>query len=111
MMREMDVYHGLIVYMDTATPVAKKIVEESQKMKIELFHEKELQYNLTKHYLVPLHELKYKKDNLEAKDFKKNKYPIISQKDPVSRFYGWSVGDVIQVTRKDGFVMFRIVGK
>ena len=49
MMKEMDIWHGLIVYKDSATPVAKKIVEESQKMKIELFHEKELQYNLTKH--------------------------------------------------------------
>jgi DNA-directed RNA polymerase I, II, and III subunit RPABC1 len=111
MMKEMDVSHGLIVYKDTATPVAKKIVEESQKMKIELFHEKELQYNLTKHYLVPLHELKYKKDNPEAIEFKKNKYPMISQLDPVARFYGWSTGDIIKVTRKDGFVMFRIVGK
>lgn len=111
MMNEMDIWHGLIVYSDTITPVAKKIVEESQKMKIELFHEKELQYNLTKHYLVPLHELKCKKDNPEAKYFKSNKYPIISQSDPVSRFYGWEIGDIIRVTRKDGFVMFRIVGK
>jgi DNA-directed RNA polymerase subunit H (RpoH/RPB5) len=111
MMKEMDVWHGLIVYSDTATPVAKKIVEESQKMKIELFHVKELQYNLTKHYLVPLHELKYKKDSEEAKEFKKNKYPIISQTDPVSRFYGWSSGDIIQITRKDNFIMYRIIGK
>jgi DNA-directed RNA polymerase I, II, and III subunit RPABC1 len=111
MMKEMDVWHGLIVYSDTATPVAKKIVEESQKMKIELFHEKELQYNLTKHYLVPLHELKYKKDSEEAKEFKKNKYPIISQTDPVARFYGWSTGDIIQITRKDNFIMYRIIGK
>ena len=74
MMKVMNIWHGLIVYSDTVTPVAKKIVEESQKMKIELFHEKELQYNLTKHYLVPLHELKYKKDNPEAKYFNTNKY-------------------------------------
>ena len=111
MMKDMNIWHGLIVYSDTVTPVAKKIVEESQKMKIELFHERELQYNLTKHYLVPLHELKYKKDNPEAKYFKTNKYPIISQSDPVSRFYGWEIGDVIQVTRKDNFIMFRIIGK
>ena len=111
MMKEMDIYHGLIVYNGTATPVAKKIVEESQKMKIELFHETELQYNLTKHYLVPLHELIYKKDTIEAKEFKKNKYPIISRTDPVSRFYGWNTGDIIKITRKNDFVMFRIVGK
>ena len=111
MMKEMDIWHGLIVYKDSATPVAKKIVEESQNMKIELFHEKELQYNLTKHYLVPLHELKYKKNTELAKEFKKNKYHIISKTDPVIRFYGWNIGDIIQITRKDGFIMFRIVGK
>ena len=111
MMKEMDVWHGLIVYSDTATPVAKKIVEESKKMQIELFHEKELQYNLTKHCLVPLHTLKYKKDSEEAKEFKKNKYPIISIKDPVTKFYNWSLGDIIEVTRKDNVIMYRIVGK
>ena len=48
---------------------------------------------------------------ITAKEFKKNKYPIISHTDPVSRFYGWTTGDVIQITRKDNFIMYRIVGK
>ena len=112
MMREMDVYHGLIVYMDTATPVAKKIVEESQKMKIELFHEKELQYNLTKHYLVPDHKLIYKSKTKKCEEFKKkytDKFPTLLKTDPVSRFYGYEKGDIIQITRKDSYVTYRIV--
>jgi len=111
LMKQMDVYHGIIVYKDTVTPIAKKVVEESKEILIELFNEEELQYNITKHYLVPKHEILYKKDSTEAKEFKKNKYPIISKKDPVSRFYGYNIGDVIMVTRKNGQIMYRIVGK
>jgi DNA-directed RNA polymerase I, II, and III subunit RPABC1 len=111
MLNEMSVYHCIIVYKDSATPVAKKIVEESEKMKIEIFHEDELQYNITKHYLVPKHELLYKNNTDEAKNFKKNKYPLISRLDPVSRFYGFEMGDVIKITRKNNLVTYRIVTK
>jgi DNA-directed RNA polymerase I, II, and III subunit RPABC1 len=110
-MKQMDVYHGVIIYKDTVTPIAKKVVEESKEILIELFNVEEMQYNITKHQLVPKHELMYKKDSIEAKEFKKNKYPIISKSDPVSRFYGYNIGDVIMVTRKNGYIMFRIVGK
>ena len=114
MMKEMNTWHGLVVYSDTATSMAKNVIEkseETEKIIIELFHIKELQYDLTEHYLVPLHILKYKKDSEEAKEFKKNKYPIISIKDPVTKFYNWSLGDIIEVTRKDNVIMYRIVGK
>jgi DNA-directed RNA polymerase subunit H (RpoH/RPB5) len=110
-MKQMDVFHAIIVYKDTVTPIAKKIVEESTDILIELFNEEELQYNITKHYLVPKHELLYKKDSIEAKEFRKNKYPIISKKDPVSRFYNYTIGDVIMITRKNGTIMYRVVGK
>ena len=110
-MKKMDVFHGVIIYKDSVTPIAKKVVEESKEILIELFNVDEMQYNVTKHYLVPKHELKYKKDSKEAKEFKKNKYPIISKYDPVSRFYGYNIGDIIMITRKNGYIMFRIVGK
>ena len=111
MLNQIDVWHCIIVYKDTATPVAKKIIEESKKMKIELFHEDELQYNLMTHELVPKHELIYKNGSKESAEFKKNKYPIISRLDPVSRFYNFSIGDIIKITRKSGHIIYRIVGK
>ena len=112
MLKKMDVSHCIIVYRDSATPVAKKIVEESKDINIELFTEEELQYNITKHYLVPKHEIEFKKGTLGCANFKK-KYtddiPIILKSDPISRFYGYERGDIIKVTRKGGYVMFRIV--
>lgn len=112
MLKKMDVWHCLIVYKDTATPIAKKVVEESKDIVIELFNEDELQYNITKHFLVPKHELVYKKKSKECEEFKKkysDKFPIILKSDPVSRFYGYNKGDIIKITRKNGYIMYRIV--
>ena len=109
MMNQMDINHSIIIYKDIATPVAKKIVEEIVNMIIELFNEDELQYNITKHYLVPKHELMYSKDSEESKYFKKNKYPLILKADPVCKFYGFKTGDIIKVTRKNNNIMYRIV--
>jgi DNA-directed RNA polymerase I, II, and III subunit RPABC1 len=112
MMSKMNLTHSIIVYKDNATPVAKKIIDESQDLIIELFHVDDLQYNLTKHTLVPLHELYAKKGSVKNSEFKKkysDKIPILLKNDPVSRFYGFQKGDIIKITRKDDYVTFRIV--
>ena len=112
MMKKMDVWHCIIVYKDNATPVAKKIVSDSNEMVIELFNEDELKYNITKHYLVPLHELVVFENNEEYDIFKKkygNNLPVILKTDPVARFYGFKKGDIIKVTRKNGYIAYRIV--
>lgn len=108
-MKQMEINHAFIIYKEFATPVAKKVIEDSDKMVIELFSEDELQYNCTKHYLVPKHELLYKKDTEEAKEFRKNKFPLMLKTDPIARFYGYKAGDIIKITRKNGTIMYRIV--
>lgn len=111
-MKKIDVFHSVIVYRDNATPVAKKIIDESTDVKIELFKEEEMQYNITKHYLVPKHELAFEKSTTGCKDFKakySDKFPILLKNDPISRFYGYNRGDIIKITRRGGIVMFRIV--
>jgi DNA-directed RNA polymerase I, II, and III subunit RPABC1 len=112
MLKKMDIWHCLIVYKDSATPIAKKVVEDSKEIIIELFNEDELQYNITKHYLVPLHELFLKRKTKECEEFKKkysDKFPVILKSDPVARFYFYDKGDIIKITRKNGYVTFRIV--
>ena len=111
-MKKIEVYHSIIVYKDNVTPIAKKVIEESKEMIIELFEQNELQYNITKHYLVPKHELLFEKGSEDIKQFKKkygDKFPIILKTDPISRFYGFNKGDIIKVTRKGDIVMYRIV--
>lgn len=112
MMKKLDLTHSIIVYKDNATPVAKKVIEDSDDMTIELFQEDELQYNLTKHYLVPKHELVFEKGTKKCKEFKEkysDKFPILLKSDPVCRFYGYNKGDIIKITRKGGNIMYRIV--
>lgn len=112
MIKKMDICHCLIVYKDSATPIAKKVVDDSQKIIIELFNEDELQYNVTKHKWVPKHEMMFKKKTKGAEEFKKkygDKFPIIFKTDPISRFYGYNTGDIIKITQKDGYIKFRIV--
>lgn len=111
-MKKIDINHAIIIYKDNATPVAKKVVEESSELHIELFQEEELQYNVTKHYLVPKHELAFAKGTKGCKEFKEkysDKFPILLKNDPISRFYGYNKGDIIKITRKDGNIMYRIV--
>lgn len=112
MMRKMNLWHSIIVYKDNVTPVAKKIISDTKDFKIELFQADELQYNITKHYLVPKHEIHCKKGTPEFAEFKKkysDNFPIILKTDPVARFYSYDKGDIIKITRKNGYVTFRIV--
>jgi DNA-directed RNA polymerase I, II, and III subunit RPABC1 len=107
MMKKMDVWHCIIVYRENATPVAKKIVLDSKEMIIELFELEEMQYNITKHYLVPKHEKVPESEKFEKKIV--DKLPILLKSDPVSRFYGFKKGDLIKVIRKNNYIFYRRV--
>jgi len=106
-----DIKHGIVVYIHSATAPAKKCVREIEHEapnKIELFTEKELQFNITKHILVPQHIKLSAKDSEDYKKKYGSKIPIILKTDPVSRFYNYKKGDIIKVIRGE-FVTHRIV--
>ena len=108
-MDESGISHAIIVYKNNITPQAKKTLDALPNMEIEVFQEKMLFFNITKHTLVPQH---IRLSSLEAavfKDMYSSKLPVIKQSDPVSRFYNYKVGDVIKIIRRDGIPMFRIV--
>jgi len=106
---KLDIKHAIIIYADNITSVAKTMVENLKDIKLELFNIDELQYNITKHKLVPKHT---KLTDEEATIFKKTqgiKFGSILRTDPISRFYGYERGDIIKVTRTGGIVTYRIV--
>ena len=113
MMKKMNLTHSIIVNKDNATPIAKKIIDDSPDLNIELFYVDELQYNITKHYLVPKHEIAYKKGTKEYTVFKKkymaDNFPVILKTDAVARFFAFQKGDIIKVTRPNGIITYRIV--
>lgn len=104
---EMD--HAILVYNKSITSSAKKIIESVSHFTIETFQKAELQFNITTHRLVPKHE---RVTGPQAEEIRKKwgpKLPGLLSSDPVSRFYHFKKGEIIKVTRKDGFVAYRVV--
>jgi DNA-directed RNA polymerase I, II, and III subunit RPABC1 len=96
--------HGILVYYDSITCSVTRLLENMNSLSIECFKFEELMFNITKHQLVPQHI----KVNLDDHP-QKNMYPIMKKSDPISKFYGYSSGDVIKIIRKNGTISFRIV--
>ena len=84
------------------TSVTKKNLTEIAPFRIEVFDQRTLLFNITKHEMVPKHSIITK----EAKDALLKKYrindtqlPKIMVDDPVARYYGARKGDVIKIIR------------
>ena len=78
--------------------------QKCEKYNIEIFTLAELQTNITKHYLVPLHVLIT--DEHTIKDIfakyritNRSSFPEILLSDPVCRFYGGKPGNIFKIVR------------
>jgi DNA-directed RNA polymerase I, II, and III subunit RPABC1 len=113
LLNKMNMNHCIIVYIDTVTSMTKKLVANSVDIKIELFTEDELQYNITKHRLVPEHILLSEEESNEFKEKFGSRHPAILGTDPIARFYNYKRGDVVKIVRSTGegkrFITYRIV--
>lgn len=101
--------HCIIVCTDCITPMGKRMISECVDMEFELFSIDELQFNITKHRLVPLH---VKLEEKASKKFKQKyglKHQAILLSDPISRFYNYKRGDVIKIVRPRSLIAYRIV--
>jgi DNA-directed RNA polymerase subunit H (RpoH/RPB5) len=83
---------------------------------MQIFNIKELQFNITKHVLVPKHELITDQDeikNIMDHYSLKSKFqlPLILKNDPISRYYGLKNGDIVKITRNSPssgkYIIFR----
>lgn len=98
-----------IILIQEVTPIAKKYLFEIPNMNCELFFMLDLQYNLTKHCLVPKHiKLNEKQVSHLRKQFQIKHLPVLQLNDPVSRFNDFQIGDVIRIER-DSDIVYRIV--
>lgn len=77
---------------------------ETSEMGLEIFWYKSLTFNVSKHVMVPKHELisNFKKDELKKVYFldRLDKLPTILKEDPVAKYYGMRNGDVCRITRE-----------
>jgi DNA-directed RNA polymerase I, II, and III subunit RPABC1 len=104
--------HVLIIHQGKITSRVKDTISNYQilkKIKIEVFTQNELKFNITKHRLVPKHEVMTKEESKEFKLKYGNKFNSILVTDPVSRFYGYEKGDIVKIYRNSGIIIYRIV--
>ena len=75
---------------------------EMRSFRIEVFTEAELLVNITKHMLVPKHEVlsdAEKGQLLDRYKLSNSQLPRILQNDPVARYYGLVRGQVVRIIR------------
>lgn len=110
-LQKMDVNHGLIVYEGIPTSAVKNVVTNAPDIgiNIELFVADDLQFNITKHELVPKHVLLRKSKAKKFREIYGTNIPVLLKNDAIARFYDFHRGDIIKVIRRNGMVSFRIV--
>jgi DNA-directed RNA polymerases I, II, and III subunit RPABC1 len=102
-MRAEGVSNAIMVLRVDITPFAKQAVQEmSDSFRIEHFKESELLVDITKHQLVPEHQVltaSEKAELLKRYRLKDTQLPRIQVNDPVARFYGMKRGQVVKIIR------------
>ena len=104
----LNIDHCIVIYSLSVTSMAKKLIENSFDVKIELFKLDEVQFNITSHILVPLHIKLSDVDATKFKDLYGVKFPTILKTDPIARFYNYQKGDIIKIIRNGNYVTYRI---
>ncbi|KAJ3190363.1 DNA-directed RNA polymerases II 24 kDa polypeptide (RNA polymerase II subunit 5) [Gaertneriomyces sp. JEL0708] len=98
-----NIFRAIIIYQKNMTPSANKVIQEmAPKYIMDLFQESELLVNITKHSLVPPHEVlsdAEKKTLLERYRLKESQLPRIHPTDPIARYYGLKRGQVVRIIR------------
>lgn len=105
---EKKINHGIFVYPGTITSSAKKAVSVVDNY-IELFHLDTLKFNPTRHRLVPRHQLVDEKTAQVIKKKYGKDLPRLLTTDAISRYYDFREGSIIEITRTNGIVAYRLV--
>lgn len=88
----------------------------SLNLPLEIYLISRLQFNITKHVLVPKHEVIRGKENIDKvltmyKLKNKSQLPIILKTDPIAKYYGMKNGDLVKITRTSEtageYIMYR----
>ena len=106
--KEEKVTHVILILQHKLTPRAKKLRLDNPEIEIEVFLMTEMTFNITKHILVPRHELLTpEKTELIIKKFGK-KIPYIKSTDKLVRYYNGKIDNIFKIYRKNE-LYFRIV--
>ena len=105
-----DLKHIVVVYRHDITCFAKRVLDTYKGALVEHMPAKELEINITRHVLQPKHFIRL--SNNAADTFKKKwgtSFPKMRSNDKIARYFNFVKGDVVEVHRTDGDVVYRIV--
>eukprot|EP00730_Choanoeca_flexa_P018411 TRINITY_DN8947_c0_g1_i1.p1 TRINITY_DN8947_c0_g1~~TRINITY_DN8947_c0_g1_i1.p1 ORF type:complete len:216 (+),score=34.92 TRINITY_DN8947_c0_g1_i1:85-732(+) len=118
-MSDNNVTNAIVIVQKALTSSAMKAVRECNAAGnfMQVFEETELVVNITKHELVPRHQVQTsdeKKELLERYKLKEQQLPRIKMTDPIARYYGLRRGQVVKITRENSptagrYVSYRLV--
>ncbi|XP_021748551.1 DNA-directed RNA polymerases II and IV subunit 5A-like [Chenopodium quinoa] len=100
-MQSEKIYKAILVTEHGLTTAAKKAVQ-LPSIRLEVFLDSELMYNVTEHDLVPVHQVltdEEKKEVLEKYHVKETQLPSMPVTDAVARYYGLQRGQVVKIIR------------
>lgn len=119
---ESDEYDCITIVCSGSITTNVKKIENMTKGKVELFHNNDLQMNVTTYHLQPKFQ---KLSQVDSKDFKmkylkckvgkdgttkvSRNFPIMLKSDPVARYFRYKSGDVIRIITSDDEISYRIV--
>lgn len=93
----------ILIFKEKINTQNIKHIKELTTENIEIFMLKELVFNITHHYLVPLHEICTNDEINEVmtryKIKLKTQLPCILKTDPMARYLGIKPGNVVKITR------------
>lgn len=98
----------LIILREKVSTTNMKSIDETRKKSsdIQVFHIKELEFNVTHHILVPKHELLAwdKEDEIQALTEKyqvksRFQFPLILRTDPVAKYFNGKPGNLFKIKR------------
>ena len=103
-MKEGNVFRGIVVVKDNLTPSAKQAVKEMTMhgYRMEYFRDPELLVDITEHKLVPEHVVlspQQKQELLDKYRLKPTQLPRIQISDPVARYFGLQLHQVVKIVR------------
>lgn len=109
LLERFHINHGIIIYNGSVTSSTKKVLEHLHKFRIELFAKKEFKYCLIDHEFYCPHRKLSVNEALEIKNSFGTNLPILIRTDAVARFFSFNKNDIIEITRKNNSIAYRIV--
>lgn len=97
--------HTIIVYNQSITSFAKQYIDEmiQENIRVEIFKQSELYFNITKHDIVPKHTLltsREKNELVRTLRIIPTQLPQIKRTDAMAKYMGLVKGDVVKIDRK-----------